>query len=421
MSKQNWEENKVENVEHMSHIEKLERDLSLKQLQINRLLEITQAINNNLSAKDLFKIYRSILSWELEIEKMALFIKQEKAWVAVCSLGIEDESILTSSLGATLQHYTRISNLQDGEDTTLQNFDIIIPVQHKDEAIAFALIGGLDDSIDMYEKVKFIKTITNIISVAIENKRLFKQEIEQERFKKEIELGKDVQQMLIPESLPANNNYELDSIYKPHFGVGGDYFDFMEFNSNEFTFCIGDISGKGVGAAILMSNFQATLQILMRERRDATDFIQTLNEAVLRSTKSDRFITFFIAEYNIETKILTYVNAGHNPPFIKMNGTIQELDVGCTILGAFPEIPFIDVGQMKLEGEALILTYTDGLTDLINEKNEFFSTTLLENFLRQHDCSSAAKFNQDLIKHIDIFKGNNPYPDDISVLTCKIF
>lgn len=405
----------------MANLEKLERDLSLKQLQINRLLEITQAINNNLPAEDLFKIYRSILSWELEIEKMALFIKKGDDWTSVCSIGIEDESILNSDVSDSLKQYTRIANLQGSDNPILQGFGIVIPVHHKEEAIALALIGGLADNNDMYEKVKFIKTITNIISVAIENKRLFRQQIEQERYKKEIELGKDVQQMLIPEKLPSNDVYELDGIYKPHMGVGGDYFDFIEFNDHEFTFCIGDISGKGVGAAILMSNFQATLQILLRERRPAVEFIHVLNQAVLRSTKSDRFITFFIAEYNTKTKQLRYVNAGHNPPFLKMNGEIHLLKEGCTILGAFPEIPFIEVGEIKIDGEALLLTYTDGLTDLRNNDNEFFETELLEKFLINHSCDSAIDLNKDLIKHIDKFKGDQPYPDDISVLTCKIF
>jgi sigma-B regulation protein RsbU (phosphoserine phosphatase) len=402
-----------------TNLELLERDLSLKQLQINRLLEVTQAINNNLTADALFKIYRSILGWEMKIDKMALFIKEED-WIAATSIGF-DEAIPLDYIGFELLKYERMTNLLDNDHPIVGQFDIVIPVYHKNEAIAFALIGNLDSDEDMYEKIRFITTITNIIAVAIENKRLFNRQLEQEMIKKEMQLAKQMQNLLIPSELPHNKHYELDGIYMPHSSVGGDYFDFIKFNDEEFAFCIADVSGKGVAAALLMANFQANLQSLIVQRLEAEEFIQRLNKSVLKITKGDKFLTFFYGEYNIKTKKLAYVNAGHNPPVLVTNGEVTLLDRGCTILGIFDKIPTIELGKLTLEKDALIINYTDGLTDLQNEEEDYFDVDLLSDFAVDNCDANAEDFNNRLLSRIRKFKGKMTFPDDISVLTCKIF
>lgn len=403
-----------------SNLELLERELSLKQLQINRLLEVTQAINNNLAADALFKIYRSILGWEMKIDKMALFIRDEEEWMCTTGIGF-DESQSLDFIGYELLKYDRMTNLLDSTHSIIGQFDIIIPVYHKKQAIAFALIGNLDSDDDMYEKIRFITTITNIIAVAIENKRLFKKQLEQQSIKKEMQLAKQMQNLLIPSELPHNEHYELDGIYMPHSSVGGDYFDFIKFNEDEFAFCIADVSGKGTAAALLMANFQANLQSLIVQRLEAEDFLQRLNKSVLKITKGDKFLTFFYGEYNLKTQQLKYVNAGHNPPVLVTQNKIHLLDKGCTILGILNEIPFIELGSLTLNEEALIITYTDGLTDLQNENDEYFDTDFLSDFALKYADSMAAEFNNRLLNHIRQFKGKMTFPDDISVLTCKIF
>ena len=401
-------------------MELLERDLSLKQLQINRLLEVTQAINNNLAADALFKIYRSILSWEMRIEKMALYIKQDNFWSCTTAIGLSEEQ-QEIDITDELFKYTRMTNLMDNKHPIVSNFDIIIPVYHKKHAIAFALIGNLERDEEMYEKIKFITTITNIISVAIENKRLFNKQIEQERLGKELELASQVQNMLIPSELPSNDQYELDSIYLPHSRIGGDYFDYISFNEDEFAFCIADISGKGISAALLMANFQANLQSLIHRRFEKEDFIQQLNQSVLKITKGDRFLTFFCGEFNLKTRELIYVNAGHNPPLMLMDDKIIHLNEGCTILGMFEEIPTISVGHVMVPEKALIVTYTDGLTDLRNEEDVFFDTKYLGRFIMENKEASASELNTHLMIKINSFKGKRTFPDDISILTCRIF
>ncbi|NRA47834.1 MAG: SpoIIE family protein phosphatase [Phaeodactylibacter sp.] len=406
----------------LSSIESLERELNLKQLQINRLLNITQAINNNVSAEGLFNMYRSFLSWEIGVKKMTLFVQDEESgdWKCTASIGIE-EDIPTAEVSKQFHKYVRLISVDEDEHPFIRQFDVVIPVRHKEKSIAYVFIGGFNEEDDMYNKVQFITTITNIVAVAIENKRLFKRQLEQERLKREMELAGEMQRMLIPKQLPYKSCYQLDSIYKPHYGVGGDYFDFMEFDNGRIIFCIGDISGKGVAAALLMANFQANFHTLIKKQADLGDFVQDLNHSVNLITKGERFITFFIAAYDMKTQTLSYVNAGHNPPVLVNEGQVHLLDRGSTILGSFPELPHLEVGRVNLDGEAIILTFTDGLTDLQNEKEEYLNEQQLYSFVRSNYKLTAVDFNKKLMNYLEAFKGENIYPDDFTVLTCKIF
>lgn len=405
----------------LSKLESMERALHLKQLQINRLLTITQAINNNVKAAGLYEMYNSFLSWEMGVKKMALYVIQKDKWECISSIGI-DEELVQMDISDILPRYQRLGNLEEDTDhPVIKNFDVVIPVLHKDSAIAYTFIGGFDKDDDMYNKVQFITTITNIIAVAIENKRLFKQQLEQERLRREMELASDMQHLLIPSTFPVSDVFELGSIYKPHLGVGGDYFDFIEFDDNKFAFCIADISGKGIAAALLMANFQANFQSLIHKRSELDTFVRELNQSLFRITKGEKFLTFFIAEFDKTNYTLKYVNSGHNQPLMSMGGKVYHLDKGSTILGSFMELPEVEIGEIKIDQEAIIVTFTDGLTDVQNDAGAFFDEDMLKEFTLKNEHDSATIFNQKLMDAIELFKGDLSYPDDIAVLTCKVF
>ena len=404
----------------LTEIQVLERDLHLKQLQINRLLNLTQAINNNVSARGLFDMFTSFLSWEMGIKKLALYFKDNEQWTCKAFSGIP-EGLIALDISDRLPEYNRLHNLDADDHLLLKEFDVVIPVMHKKSPLAYVFIGGFEENEDMYNKVQFITTVTNIVAVAIENKRLFKRQLEQERLKKEMELASEMQRMLIPAELPQSNKYEFSSIYRPHLGVGGDYYDVIKFDEHRFAFCVGDISGKGVAAALLMANFQANFHSLIRKNYPLDDFIKALNESVIRITQSEKFITFFVAEYNTKTRELKYINAGHNPPILVHNNEVVLLRKGCTILGSFDDLPQIEIGQGVIEGHATILAYTDGLTDLRNNDGDFLDADMINEFTFQNNQLPAKEFNDKLMTEIKEFKGRQDFPDDFTILTCKIF
>jgi sigma-B regulation protein RsbU (phosphoserine phosphatase) len=273
----------------------------------------------------------------------------------------------------------------------------------------------------MFERVQIITTITNVIAVAIENKRLFRRQIEQERLEADMDLGAKVQKMLIPEQFPMRDAYEISTIYQPKLGVGGDYIDFQEFDDKKLVFCIGDFTGKGVSAALLMANFQANFHTLIKKRTSLYDFVKEINTAVYKITNGERFVTFFVAEYDIEKHELSYVNAGHPPPVLVHEGGIKLLTEGTMVLGTIDELPMLEVGTVALPHQALILTYTDGLTDLQNPAGENFDEEILYDYVRRQHGRSAKSFNNSLVAKLNDFRQHNEFPDDLTVLTCRIF
>ncbi|RMF00862.1 MAG: serine/threonine protein phosphatase [Bacteroidetes bacterium] len=408
--------------QNFGRIEQLERELHLRQLQVNRLLTLTQAINNNLSASGLYEMYHSFLTFELGVQKMALYVydNASKRWVCATQHGLT-ASQQAYDISEELPKFKELVNLDIRDHPLLNIFDLVIPVLHKEQPIAYVFIGGFSEEDDMYEKVQFITTITNIVAVAIENKRLFKQQIERERLRREMELAAEMQRMLIPRELPSKDCYQLASIYQPHFGVGGDYYDYLEFEDGKLAFCIGDISGKGVAAALLMANFQANFNTLISKRTALDEFIVALNTSVNLITRGERFITFFVAEFDRYTNVLRYVNAGHNPPVLASANRLELLDIGCTILGSFRELPQVEVGEVQLTEPSLVLTYTDGLIDLRNQSGDYFDDKMVKEFTRTHHHLSAAAFNEALLEALNAFAGDQGYPDDFTVLSCKIF
>ena len=155
--------------------------------------------------------------------------------------------------------------------------------------------------------------------------------------------------------------------------------------------------------------------------RFAGYFVRALNESVLRITNSEKFLTFFVAEYNTKTRELKYVNAGHNPPILVHNNEVVLLRKGCTILGSFENLPHIEIGQEIIGGNATILAYTDGLTDLRNNEGDFLDADMINEFTFQNNYLPAQAFNDNLMAEIKEFKGRQDFPDDFTILTCKIF
>lgn len=408
----------------LSRIQNLERELHLRQLQVQRLLQITQAINNNVAAEDLFGMYRVFLRKELKLTRMALMVRSsanDNAWLIAASIGLDEIEIPTIDLGTELQHFTRPAVLELKDESFFSFFQYIVPVLHKERPIAYILIGPFEDEEDMYERVQIITTITNVIAVAIENKRLFRRQIEQERLEADMDLGAKVQKMLIPERFPMREEYEISTIYQPKLGVGGDYIDFKEFDDGKLVFCIGDFTGKGVSAALLMANFQANFHTLITKRSSLYDFVSDINKAVYKITNGERFVTFFVAEYDIETNELSYVNAGHPPPVLVHENGIKLLTEGTLVLGSIDELPMLEVGKLEVPDQALILTYTDGLTDLQNIAGETYEEEILYRFMRRQHGRSAKAVNNALVRELNDFRQNNEFPDDLTVLTCRIF
>lgn len=402
----------------------LKSKFEIKELELNALLEITQSINDNVPEESLYKIYNFTLRSNLNITKLALFVLDDR-WNCKVNFGTQ-ENFFKTVLPDTFKTVSDITQLKDFAASHFSEFNIVIPVAHKRNTLALVFVGGLDKDDLRYENedgIKFIQALSNIIIVAIENKKFARKQLEQEALRKELEIASDVQQFLFPEKLPNTELLKLEASYLPHDMVGGDYYDYIPINKNQFLICVADVSGKGIPAALMMSNFQASLRTLLRQTPNLTDIIEALNFQVLENTKGEKFITFFAAIYDIRLKTMVYVNAGHNPPILldKRNG-IRLLEDGSTVLGAMHPLPFLNEGFVTGLEEFLLFCYTDGLTETINEEGkEFGSQALLDYFKKEDTYTKDLKvIHQDIIVALDTFKGKNGYHDDITILSCRV-
>jgi len=397
----------------------LKKQIERKELELGALLEITQAINNNLPEDSLYKIFNFTLRSNLNLKKVALFV-YDQVWSCKVIFGTVKDFRKTK-LDDRVKLAKNIHRMDEFPECEFEEFDLVIPISHKSETLALVFVGGIDHHLSINdESIKFIQALSNIIVVAIENKKLVRQQLEQEAFRKELEIASDVQQFLFPEKLPNSDRLKVEASYLPHDRVGGDYYDYIPINKNQFLICVADVSGKGIPAALLMSNFQASLHTLLRQTPNLTEIVEALNYQVLESAKGEKFITFFAAIYDLRLKTMVYINAGHNPPVFCDRKGIRLLEEGSTVLGAMRTLPFINEGFITDIDDFTLFAYTDGLTETANEKDEEFGLDSLLEYLKDNSKKDLKTIHQDIIVKLDGFKGANGYRDDITLLSCRV-
>lgn len=398
-----------------------ENRLKLSTFKLNALLDITLAINDNVSTSELIRRYEKMLTDDLDIGKV-IVLKLSDKWECLLNSGFGHTFFKQVDVERDLLPYEEISFITSEPQHFPELVDIIIPVSHKDEAIAFVLIGDIEEEGEgvspIIKHLRFIQTLSNIIVVAIENKRLFQETLRQEAMKKEMELASKMQNMLIPENekLPSNEHIRIKAFYHPHFEVGGDYYDVIQLSENEMGFCIADVSGKGISAAILMSNFQANLRALYTADKSLTDTLTRLNTSVMNSAKGEKFITLFIARYHFKTRELKYVNAGHNPPLLYEPGSkkLTPLASGCVGMGMLDDLPFVNEASIQIDEAAKLFCYTDGLVEVIQDSGIEFGT---ENLEKELTNDNPLEDNiQTIIKKQKIVEGSAAIFDDISII-----
>jgi phosphoserine phosphatase RsbU/P len=399
--------------------------LQLTTFKLQSLLNITLAINENLSQDELLNLYEKLLTSDLNIGKVLIY-KLEQTWQCILRSGSVGDSYANIDVETDLIPIQDISFITSSPNKSLDAFDIVIPVINKGNPIAYVIIGDIEEGEGVSPIIKhlnFIQTLTNIIVVAIENTRLFKESLRQAAIKKELELASKMQNMLIPNSsiLPKNNKIFMTAFYLPHFDVGGDYYDYIPLNRNEFGFCIADVSGKGMSAALLMSNFQANLRALFTHDISLDALIEKLNERVMHAANGEKFITLFVGKFNYKTLELQYINAGHNQPMLyqKSRKELTFLNKGCVGIGMLDEIPIIRKGSLTLEEPTKILCYTDGLVELIDGKQISFGTKEIEDCIMNNN--NIEENIREIIKKQNICSSSAAIFDDISMLGIELF
>lgn len=403
--------------------------LKFSNFKLRTLLNITRAINNNSSVEELLGKYCNLLRDELNIGKLLIYIYQKPDWKIILSEGINSFDYQDAKPEVDFAKFKEIDVTTSIKTEKFGVFDFIIPVAQENNPLAYVFIGDFEgEQAGISPTIKhlhFIQTLTNIIIVAIENKRLLEENMQQERIKQEMETAAQMQSMLVPKAdIFANDkNIEVVPFYFPHYDVGGDYYDFdyLGDNKEEMFFCIADVSGKGMSAAILMSNFQASLKALFTADMELKDLIRRLNTIIVKNSKGERFITLFIGRYNFKNRILKYINAGHNSPILYDKTTCESkyLKCGCPGIGMLDEIIRIDEGEIFIANNSKLLCFTDGVVELEKDGIPDYGQRVVESNMATD--FSIKDTLQVILKELDIQRSNLNLFDDITILGIEFF
>lgn len=391
-----------------------------KELELKALLEITQAINENQSETVLVNIFKFTCLVHLDIKSLILYVSKEEIFERKISHGVKGKVPLALEAAHVLdQKETGQLQIQLSDEYTFEELETYLPVYHKDKMLAILFLKR--KSAERELDLDFTQALTNILVVALENKRFARKQLQQEVLNREVAIASQVQQMLFPASLPDTDELKAKVTYFPHSMVGGDYYDLIRKSKDKVYFCIADVSGKGISAALLMSNFQAALRTLLRSDADFRVIIHQLNYTLIENTKGERFITFFLGEYDFLTKRLRYVNAGHNPPILCWEKIKKSelLEAGTTILGAFEELPFLEIGERENLENFTIHLYTDGLTESMNPEEEEFGEERFRKFVDSHLSMNPEDFHKEFFGQMQIFSQDVPLRDDLTLLSLR--
>lgn len=262
-----------------------------------------------------------------------------------------------------------------------------------------------------------------IFSISALKKAIKKrEELEMQKISRELEIAKDVQQKLLPQNAPAIENLDYFGVCLPADAVGGDYFDYFKINKEETAFAIGDITGHGLSSALLMAGlvgFVRSNAIVYND--DLKEFMGHVNELMCGSTDGSRFATFFYSVYNVTSKTLHFVNAGHNPPLLYNSKTkvFKELKTDGFIIGGISSFKYKDASTNLNDGD-ILLYYTDGITEAFNLKDEQFDVDRLKKIIEENYALSSKDICDKIIEAVKKHSEGREQADDMTLLAIKI-
>ena len=397
------------------------RDRDRNKVKVRRILRITNAINENRPAKYLFEIFKDILMNDLEIEHIAFFTKSGEDWSL--SLGVDvDEKLHELDVEANLGQFRDITSLGIVSNNSLEFFDLVIPILHKEKPLGFLLLKDIEEEDEasvvsnLIKNLNYIQSLANIILAALENKRLAKNQMAQELLKRELLLAERIQKALLPGKLPSNEWMNAIAYHQSHGHVGGDFYDLIETAPGIYYICMADISGKGISAALLMSNFQAAFKATVRQNLSLQSLIQELNQIVLESSQGDKFITAFIGKYDSKNHELEYVNCAHPPAILFNDKMTTRLRPDIPGLGMLTKVPYFEPETYTLSPNTFLATYTDGIAEFENEMGEQFGEDRLVDSLNAFKGKPLNTVIDHVSKDIEDFAGKQAATDDIAAL-----
>jgi predicted ATPase/serine phosphatase RsbU (regulator of sigma subunit)/tRNA A-37 threonylcarbamoyl transferase component Bud32 len=309
------------------------------------------------------------------------------------------------------------------DDYVLQNQPksiLCLPILHQGKVSALLYLeNNLIAGAFTKERIEILQLLSSQIAISIENARLYEQEKAFVRMQEEVRLASQIQQNLLPKISPDIPGYEIAGTNIPAQMVGGDYFDFIPISEGRWAICIGDVSGKGLPASLLMANLQATLRGQTLLDAPPGECLYRSNKLLYQSTSPEKFATLFYGILDTKRHSLTFANAGHDNPFV-MNQGIQKarLKAGGIPLGMMEDFSFEHDSISVTPGDTIIM-YSDGIPEAMNEQEDFFGEDQLAALLAKHHSLTVTVLMEKILEEVKSFTGTTPQSDDMTIVVVR--
>ena len=408
--------------------------------------ELSEKVRTMVETGPLLETVARQISRTLHVERVAMLIKSDGHYEPAYALGFAGTPrVEFDQQGATVERLKKSHEplrvyfddpdswiYSDGaitapERKTLADLDaqLLVPLSYGEKMSGIMSLGP-KRSEEPYSKsdVQLLESVATQTGLALENSRLTQaiaaEVAQRERLNRELEIAREVQQRLFPQTHPAVPGLDYAGRCRPALGVGGDYYDFLELPKGQFGLAIGDVSGKGIPAALLMASLQASLRgQAINGLVDLAGMMANLNRLIFDATPSNRYATFFYGQYDPANRKLVYVNAGHNPPMVLRGAEVIRLDTGGSVIGLFPVARYEQAALDLQKGDVLVL-FTDGISESMNAQDEEWGEEALEQAARQCDGMPAAGILERLIEEADAFAAGAPQHDDMTIVALRV-
>lgn len=417
----------IQNALQVNHIRTINNQLAQRIQELRSLFDITQGLSSVLEKDEIIRLLMLELTGQMFITRYAILDRKGDSLKVFKRRGFKEDMChqLCEHLSA-MPAPAATCLAADLEDTeiagrlTENQVEVVIPMRHQDNHLGYVMLGNkMNQQAFSENDLEFMTTLVGQAAVSLENARLFKESLEKQRLEEELNVARNIQKKLLPKSIPDLENYEIYGMNDSSLAVGGDYYDVIPIDDDRVALAIGDVSGKGIPASLLMANLQSALRVSMTPDLNLPNVVSKLNDLIYNNTGLDKFITFFIGILNFKEHTFEYVNAGHNNPiFYTADNQMNFLDVGGIILGVMPNRPY-ETATINLAKDDLVLTYTDGVNEAIDINDEEWGEEPMYEIVKNNSRAPVKDIVNKLLDGIEEFSAGAQQADDITMLALR--
>jgi len=406
--------------------------------ELQSIIEATKTLNSTIDLAELMNIILRLASRQTGAERATVFLvdrEREEIWSLV-GLGLEQQEIrmpINQGLAgwvATNGESVNIANAYEDsrfvaasdQRTGFRTTSVLChPIRNNNDQIV-GVLQLLNKKVGAFNAGDqgFLEAISLHVALALENARMHRAMLAQERLERDLALARGIQSSLLPDAPPQLSEFEISVFHRPTQMVGGDYYDFLMLDQDTLLTVVADVEGKGVASALMMSNLQAMLHTLVGHLHSLERLVEAINNLMASEGRQRKFMSMFVAMLDRRHRGLHYINAGHVPPaVVRANGTVESLREGGMVIGVIPGQSY-ERGFLRLEQGDVFIACTDGITEAMDRAGEEYGLERLENAVVKYRQRSAQEIVKSLLREVDEFSRGGVHEDDRVVLILKV-